>query len=436
MIFLDFSDRVGKTRRRKNNMKVADVMSTRVEYVTTRTTIKELSRIIFGRGINGVPVCKGKKVVGFITERDILSKFYPSMQEYIEDTVHAADFEEMEKKVSEILTLKAEDIMSKNPKTVTAETPLLRAQSLMFVQKIGRLPVIDERGNLIGMISKGDIFRTLVGDKLPFATDEEYHDWLSKHYDFVVEWEKRLGNEVPDLTFLFNKEKVKNILDIGFGTGEHDIALAGKGFNILGVESSSLMQKSAKEKLDKLPESIVSQIEFAYGDITQVLKKQSRNFEAAIFMGNAFAHLDDEYKKVLAALDKKLPLKGAIIVMQIINYEKVFKVKNGFLDLNIVKSKLGIPYEHAFLEFYSFVKNKKNILTLNMAIFDSDGKKWRFRTMNSTPIVYLDRAKISGLLKKHGFKNLSFHGSNFLGPLFKDSFKPLESDWLNIVAKR
>ena len=147
-------------------MKVADVMSRRVDYVTTHATTGEVSRLIFGKHINGVPVCKEKKIVGFITERDILAKFYPTLQEYMEDPIHTIDFEKMEDKASQILSLPAEEIMSKHPIRVKKETPLLEAQSIMFIKKVGRLPVVDEQGNLIGIIAKGDIFKALVGKKL------------------------------------------------------------------------------------------------------------------------------------------------------------------------------------------------------------------------------------------------------------------------------
>ena len=73
-------------------MKVADVMSTSVDTVSVDTSVKEVCRLIFGRGINGIPVCKGKKVIGFISERDILSRFHPSIREYIEDPVHEGGF--------------------------------------------------------------------------------------------------------------------------------------------------------------------------------------------------------------------------------------------------------------------------------------------------------------------------------------------------------
>jgi len=69
-------------------------------------------------------------------------------------------------------------------------------------------------------------------------------------------------------------------------------------------------------------------------------------------------------------------------------------------------------------------------------VFEHDGKKWKFRSMNSAPIVNLHKEDIGILLKKNGFKSVSFYGGKFLGKLFQDPFDPKESDWLNVVAKR
>ena len=415
-------------------MKVADVMSTTVDSVTTSTKVKDVCRIIFGRGINGVPVCKGKKVIGFISEKDILSKFYPSMQEYMEDPLHESNFEEMEEKVDNIFALTADKIMSRKATTVSAETPLLRAQSIMFVNKVGRLPVVNKNGNLIGMITKGDIFRASVGDRLPFTAEEEYHDWQAKHYDIITDWKTRLGNEIPDLSILFKKNKIKDVIDIGFGTGEHDIALAKEGFNLLGIESSHLMHREAEEKAKNLPEDIKKKLNFVNGDYIKVLSKEQRKFGAAIFMGNAFSHLVPNYKKVLAAINALLFPKGSIVVLQITNFEKIFKTKNRVFDINFGHSKHGFPSEHAFFRFYDPPSGKGGYLTLNTAIFDFDGRRWKFRTMNSTPIINLNRDNIRSVLKKNGFNRVSFYGGVICGRLFKEPFKVLESDWLNVVA--
>lgn len=417
-------------------MKVADVMSTHVDVVSTTTKVDDVCRLIFGRGINGVPVCKGRKLVGFITERDILSKFYPSMDEYMEDPVHSADFEAMEEKVAEIFSLDASKIMSRNPTTVTADTPLLRAQSLMFVHKVGRLPVVDGRKHLIGIISKGDIFRAVVGGRIPYVGDEEYHDWLARHYDLVVKWETRLGHEIPDLAALFHREGVKKVLDIGAGTGAHSIALAEKGFEVVGLERSLLMHQASKEKWEKLPAGLQKRVSFVKGEYEEVLKQLPNTFGAAIFMGNALPHNPHNYREVLGAVSKSLLPKRAVIVLQIVNFERVFKKAKRLQDFNIVKARLGQDQEHAFVEFYDLSRERGGTFTLNMAILDFDGRRWRPFAFNSTPIADLHRENVRSLLQKLGFRKVSFYGGILLGPLFKHSFKPLESDYLIVVAKR
>src|SRR3989344_6123801 len=117
-------------------MKVADAMSRHVDHVLPDTKVKDVSLLIFGRGINGVPVCKNRKVIGFITERDILDQFYPSLDEYAQDPIREGDFEAMEKKVQGIFEMTADKIMNTTVTRVMPNTPLLRAQSLMFIEKV------------------------------------------------------------------------------------------------------------------------------------------------------------------------------------------------------------------------------------------------------------------------------------------------------------
>lgn len=418
-------------------MRVADVMQKDVDFVSVETNVEETARLIFGRGINGVPVLKEKKVVGFVTERDILAKFYPTIQEYIEDTVHASNFEEMEEKVEEIFNLPVEKIMSKDPVLIAASAPLLRAQSLMFIHKVGRLPAVDDEKNLVGIISKGDIFRALVGQKIPYAVDEEYHDWVSKYYDLINPWRTRLGYEIPDLTSLFHQEKVKKVLDVGCGTGEHEIALAKKGFYVVGLERSTLMLKTANEKWNKLPKDLKKRIEFIKGEYLEILKLKNWQFDAAIFMGNALPHNAEDYKEVLRTASESLLPKNSFLVLQIANFQKIFKTSKRLQDFNIAPQLFDEKEkEYAFLEFYDPPRKHKDNFTLNMAIFNFDGKRWGPKGFNNTPIANINQENLKPILEKLDFKEISFYGSKLWGPLFSQPFDPLKSDWLNIVAKR
>lgn len=414
-------------------MKVADIMQKQVDYASIDSTIANVARLIFGRGINGVPVCKGKSVIGLVTESDILAQFFPSMQEYIEDPVHARDFEGMEKRVSEILALKVEKIMSKNPTTVTPDTPLLQAQSLMSVNKVGRLPVVDKRGDLVGILSKGDIFRAMVGKGLPQEEEEEFYDWLAKHYDIIIDWEKRLKTELLDLIRLFKKEHVRKIVDVTSSTGEHTIALAKKSFDVFGLERSRLMHEFSEKKKVGLPLSVRRKVHFFYGAYKNLME-ELHDFDAAILLGNALPHVVYRDRDILKEVQNVLKPKNSLLVLQIINFDKISQVNRGLRHFSIKKTHLAYEQEHAFVGFYT--KERGKVLIYNLAIFDLVGNKWAFKGIRGTPVIYIGQKEIYQRLKKLGFSKIQFYGSLDNNSLFAGPFKPLESDWLNVVAKR
>lgn len=417
-------------------MKVSDVMQKHVDFVNTDANILDVARLIFGRGINGVPVCKDKKVVGFVVETDILAKFFPSMREHIEDTVHTRNFEEMEKKTEEILQLSVSEIMNKNHIAIDPDVPLLKAQSMMQVNGVGRLPVVDKRNFLLGIISKGDIFKALVGRKMPYAEGEEYHDWIAKHYDFAIGWESRLPKEIPALTKLFKKHNTRKVLDIGCGTGEHAIALAENNFSVLGIENSRLMFNVAQSKWEKLPKVLQEKVRFIRKDHLQALREIKEEFDAAIFMGNTLAHMPYAYLEVLKELDRILSPKNAMIIGQFLNFEKAIKVNNRLFNFSIKQSKLSPEREHAYFWFYDPPRKKGDHLVLNSSILNFNGRVWSSGGMNSVATAALTQEKLKKLLRKIKFTQVSFYGTKGWGSLFSNPFKRLESDWLTVVARR
>lgn len=417
-------------------MKVEDIMKKNVEFVTPETTVREVSRLIFGRGINGIPVCKEKKIIGFITERDILAQFYPSMQEYIEDYTHVRDFEAMEGETSEILRLSAEKIMNRDVVTIPPATPILRAQSLMKLKKISRLPVVDDKGHLLGIISNGDIFRAVVGKRMPLDEEQEFYDWLAQYYDLLIDWKKRLSGEIPDIIKLFKKNKVESVLDVASSTGEHTIALAKEGFKVIGIDTSHLIEEVAKKKTSDLAIKVKENIRFLDGEYPDVIKKLSKPIDAAIFMGNALSHVWYTDREILKEVVGVLKSDHAVIVLQILNTEKIFRSSNIAMKDVSVSSKTGNNEEQqAFVGFYS--KGKDKTLVYTRAVFNLMQERWVFKGIKSTPIMYLDKNKITSLLKEFGFSKLSFYGGMFYGTsLLKSRFNVKSNDWLNVVATK
>lgn len=149
-------------------MKVQDIFKKKVACTTPDSTVLDAARLIFGQNHKGLPVIEGKnkKLVGFITEQDILSQLYPNVRDLVEDYVHERDFEAMENRVKLTLTKKVKEVMSKKVISIHINEPLLKAASIMKIEDVSRMPVVDNKGKLIGIISKVDIFRALVNRKI------------------------------------------------------------------------------------------------------------------------------------------------------------------------------------------------------------------------------------------------------------------------------
>jgi CBS domain-containing protein len=113
------------------------------------------------RRCGAIPVVENDQtLVGVITLRDVLLPLYPNYGDYIHDNVRSRDFVEMEKGYAEVLGKKVEEVMAKNPLTVSPNDPVLEAASYMGLKHFRRIPVVD-KGKLVGMISIGDINRGL-----------------------------------------------------------------------------------------------------------------------------------------------------------------------------------------------------------------------------------------------------------------------------------
>jgi CBS domain-containing protein/ubiquinone/menaquinone biosynthesis C-methylase UbiE len=420
-------------------MKVSDVMSKQVERISPLERVEKAALLIFGRNINGVPVCVGRKIVGFVTEKDILAKFLPTFQDYVEDTVHSSNFEKMEEQTQAILSLPVDKIMSKHPVTVRPETPLLKAHTLMTTHEVGRLPVVDEDGNLVGIVAKGDVFRSLIGDKLLFTENEDYNDFLSKTYYSTVDTEDRLNHEIPDLIKLFQRNNVRTVLDVGCGTGDHAIELAKRGYTVVGTDRSREMVLEANRRKLMLGKEVAKNVNFINSDTEDVLFDMNTSFDAILVMGNTLSHNPHSYKQLLRTLTHYLSDNG-VMVFQVTNFEKVLKAQNRLLNFNFVKPVDTTKNEYAFLEYYDNpIESSKTILK-TFAILSSDKKRWKWEGIRNSLMAHITSERIKEVLEKQGIKKISLYGGAFDGKhwdyLFRKSFKPLESDWLNIVATR
>ena len=142
-------------------MLVKEVMSTGVVTTYPKDSVRSVVIKMLSRHCGAVPIIdEQQNVIGLVALRDVMLPLFPNLGDYIHDNVHSRDFAEMEEGYPEILRKNVEEIMSKNPLTISPDTSVLEAASYMGRKHFRRIPVA-EGGKLLGMLSIGDINRGL-----------------------------------------------------------------------------------------------------------------------------------------------------------------------------------------------------------------------------------------------------------------------------------
>ena len=142
-------------------MKVKDVMTTTVLTVRTDTTLKDAAAMMAEHGISGLPVVDlGGQVVGVVSEGDILFKEAGrAPKRPFVDRLLSLPPSEREAKLAAATVGEA---MTAPALTIAPTRPLTKAASMMLDQGVKRLPVIDEAGNLVGIVTRADLVRAFV----------------------------------------------------------------------------------------------------------------------------------------------------------------------------------------------------------------------------------------------------------------------------------
>jgi CBS domain-containing protein/SAM-dependent methyltransferase len=418
-------------------MKISEIMQAIISSTTEDASLKEAGKDIFSLGISAIPVVKGHKLVGIVTRRDILSRIYPSITELTEDYIHLRDFDQMEKRLKDVLDAPVSEIMKRDVTAVTPDTPIMNAQSFMLTNDFSHLPVVDKNNNLLGIVSQGDIFRRLIKDEVPRMEKEKYADFVKAYFDSMVDWEQREKHEIAAITTLFDKEKVKTVLEVGVWTGQFTIELARLGrYKILGLDHSPVMIDFCNQKRNKLSKEIKNKLKFLltdYRDFSTVNHK----FDAALCVGNGLAFVPAAPSEVLPKLAKTLK-KGSVIVLQVLNFDRILRNKGKLLSFKD-KDKNKIQ-DNLYMEF--FERKNNTTLMYNLALFNKNWGNWSFRGMTSVEINYINENILKIALEKAGFKDISFYGGegkykgdNYRFDLNK-KFNKDEDEWIIVVARR
>ena len=124
---------------------VRNVMTTAVVSVQPHQSVDDAARLLEFHHISGLPVCDGERVVGVLSEADLIGKSGSTVDQ----------------------------VMTTPAVTVTPGTRLEAVAELLTQERIRRVPVVDAQGKLVGLVSRADVLRWAARRNHPLVAGAE-----------------------------------------------------------------------------------------------------------------------------------------------------------------------------------------------------------------------------------------------------------------------
>jgi CBS domain-containing protein len=145
-------------------MKAQDIMARNPRCVTPRTSVQEAARLMKAEDVGALPVVESEssqKLLGIITDRDIAIRVVADGRNVGGSTVS--------------------DVMSRGATTAKTSDNVEDVMKTMGREQVRRIPIVDERDQLVGIISQADIVRKAQSDSKSEHTVEKISEPGGRH---------------------------------------------------------------------------------------------------------------------------------------------------------------------------------------------------------------------------------------------------------------
>lgn len=141
-------------------MRVFDVMVRDVTAVTQDETVENVVRIMASQFLTGVPVVSDDmRVIGFVSESDIIRAAIPGYFSLLQSTTFIPDMNQFLRTAAEMKDKPVRELMAHPPLVVNENASLAHVADLMIKHNVKILPVVDEHGRLLGVITRTSVIR-------------------------------------------------------------------------------------------------------------------------------------------------------------------------------------------------------------------------------------------------------------------------------------
>jgi len=218
-------------------MFVKDWMTTDVITINPDDTVLDALHAMRENKLRRIPVVENKKLVGIITEKDIKT-FSPSKASTL-------DIYEMHNILADTLV---KDVMTKNVITVSPDDPIEKAALILRDKRIGGLPVVNDKGELLGIITAIDVFVFVeaMGMRIPGARISIVLDDRPGAIAEMARVIKQHDLNIVSLATFFLKDQPKRDVVIRISGDENNIQKVVDEFKSLNYNVTSFMYMTGK----------------------------------------------------------------------------------------------------------------------------------------------------------------------------------------------
>jgi len=184
-------------------MKAKDIMTSPVIAVTPDTPVREIAALLFERRISGVPVLQDGRLVGLVSEADLLHRHEIGTDRVAQPRSWWLRLFNVDSTPAEYVkshATRARDVMAREVVSVTPDTPIAEIASLLETRGIKRVPVL--RGaQLVGIVSRGNLVQALAvmsqsAVRVTPPSDQAIRGWLLEELERQPWWGRVSSNVI------------------------------------------------------------------------------------------------------------------------------------------------------------------------------------------------------------------------------------------------
>ncbi len=251
---------------------------------------------------------------------------------------------------------------------------------------------------------------------------------FTKYYDCVIPWEKRLKRELPLLEGI-SRAAGRKVLIPACGTGGHVVALAARGFDVLGfdIDEDALVLARAKLAAEEgaiagaSGKAALRSLDMAAAGML------GQEFDVAFILGNALPGISAPGALGAALGGVAGALRpGGVLLTQNLNYDLRWREKTQFFPVLAGQTE---DEDVLLVKFADYGADVINFHAMYLARFRAGGA-WQSYTRSSRQVP-LFRDRLAEILRAAGFADFEFWGDYARAP-----FDPQKSNDLIVMAKK